>query len=85
MVLDTVHADPLIFGAAIAWEEKALASRNRTSFCPYASTTPQGTVKAFDLALSYNYSSDNVEWYGRLRANNFSRVHVVNESLDMNR
>ena len=82
-VRNNVHGGT-IFGSAIALETDVLGSTGRVKFCPYAHKKEDGSAHAFDLALSYDYTTNDTEWYAEVRAKKFSDVRVINDSVAIN-
>lgn len=82
LVRNSVHGNTLVYGSAIALEPSLYSGLN--TFCPYAHKTDQGFV-VFDLAKSYNYSSNNTEWYYHLKIKNFSDVPLITDNVTYGR
>ena len=80
-VRNNVHGRSLIFGSAIALETDVLEGTGRLKFCPYAHETSSGGTNVFDIALSYDYTTDETEWYAEVRSKNLSGVELVNDSI----
>ncbi|XP_025105461.1 probable G-protein coupled receptor CG31760 isoform X2 [Pomacea canaliculata] len=78
LVRNSVHGNTLVYGSAIALEPSLYSGLN--TFCPYAHKTDQGFV-VFDLAKSYNYGSNNTEWYHHLKIKNFSDVPLITDNV----
>ncbi|XP_012942993.1 probable G-protein coupled receptor CG31760 [Aplysia californica] len=74
LVRNNVHGGSLIFGSAIALEPDVIAGR--TKFCPYA-FRDNGSVRAFDIAINYDYQQDSTEWYHAVRISNLSNISVA--------
>ncbi|ESO94286.1 hypothetical protein LOTGIDRAFT_161509 [Lottia gigantea] len=81
LVRNNVHGDTLIIGSAIALEPGLFNSYPR--YCPYA-LKENGTVKAFDIAVNYNYLTTSTEWYNVVRSKDFTAATIKTDLITYN-
>lgn len=76
LVRNNVEGNTLIFGSAIAVNRGVYSKHGR--FCPYA-FKKNGTVRAHDIAINYDYLDPSTEWYDVLRSRNWDNVTIYTD------
>ncbi|XP_059178139.1 probable G-protein coupled receptor CG31760 isoform X2 [Physella acuta] len=83
MVRTNVHGDTIIYGSAIAVEPGVVAGKPK--FCPYAyNNRTSRTVTAIDIAINYDYRTNDTEWYNGVVLKDRSNITIDRDVISLN-